>query len=253
MLIMKIILTETQIKKIIAEDAAKLGYVGDSAEYKAQLANRAQLGSFNPGAFNKLFSISNNNMGNGNTVQNMSKNEVAQQIRTRIMQDLGWKDYQAAALLGIIQCESGFKVAAVNQREKAGTYAGSSANGSGYGAGLIQWSSKRKQTALQMLQQYNASHRIPSRPNSIEECTLDDQITMIELELTSGNLNNLVKQTKNLQEALKVLYTYYVGGWNPNANQIPSDSQTYALANKYNAINGGDGFGKRLSAAQNFC
>lgn len=253
---MKIVLTETQIRRIIAEDAAKLGYVGDSAEYKAQLNSRIQSGSFDSETFKKFSSMFNRSgsLDNGMaSVQNMSGNQVAQQVKTRIMKDLGWTEYQAAALLGIIQCESGFKVAAVNQREKAGTYTGSAANGTGYGAGLIQWSLGRKTSALKMLQHYNAMHKISSRPNSVEECTLDDQITMIELELTSGNLNNLVKQTKDVREALKVLYTYYVGGWNPNASQIPSDAQTAQIANKYARINGGDGFGKRLSAAQNFC
>lgn len=72
-------------------------------------------------------------------------------IRDRLMKELGWEDYMAAALIGCIYGESGgWKPWAVNIGEKAGTLTKSSAcylnsndlydGAYSYGAGLIQWS-----------------------------------------------------------------------------------------------------------------
>lgn len=87
----------------------------------------------------------------------------------KLMQALGLKAVQAVGLVGCFIGESGCSPSAVNGKEKAGTFKGSSANGAGYGAGIAQWSNNWK-TVIQ--KQFNCY-----RP--IETWTLDQQIAIV--------------------------------------------------------------------------
>ena len=57
-------------------------------------------------------------------------------IAKTLMQQMGLKDFQAAGFPGCFMAESRCNPAAYNKAEKSGQFKGSSANGSGYGAGL---------------------------------------------------------------------------------------------------------------------
>lgn len=225
-------------------------------------------------------------------------------IRDRLMRELGWKEYMAAALIGCIYGESGgWKPWAVNVGEKAGTLTNSSACYKGprlkpsdmydgaysYGAGLIQWSHwNRKLKAVTIVASKNDGNVHGMEPSAflkaidgigtrncihpyswqksskkvdykggIENLSLDEQFTIIIGELTTSYscVNKSMKTTKNLQEALAVVYCDYIGGYSGRV-RIPSPADVWNKVKKYMNANSSrttkSHYERRLGYAKNF-
>lgn len=123
---------------------------------------------------------------------------------------------QAAGITGVMMSESGLNPSAYNKREKAGIYKGSSANGAGYGAGTLQWSNKRKDTALKLIGKVGTP---------IESLSLDDQIEMLSRELEGPYKNTLlgIKASKSASEAAATMYCHNVGGFSSSTSPATQD------------------------------
>ena len=111
----------------------------------------------------------------------------------KLMQALGLKAVQAVGLVGCFIGESGCSPSAVNGKEKAGMFKGSSANGAGYGAGIAQWSNNWK-TVIQ--KQFNCY-------KPIETWTLDQQIAVVikHCNSTHKRLCNALRSATSVAQA----------------------------------------------------
>ncbi len=122
-------------------------------------------------------------------------------ITKKIMDTWHLKDFQAAGFAGCFMEESGCDPGAYNAAEKSGRFKGSSANGSGYGAGLAQWSNAWKR---QIQRQFHNS-----RP--IENWSLDQQIAIVTKGCSESFINLLRKATSVGQSTDIVLRGYENG------------------------------------------
>ena len=182
--------------------------------------------------------------------------------------------YADEQLINALQRNGGFDVAVKNnsltqeQIDSIAIVPNSSCN---YGAGLIQWSNKRKiNIVLPFITEIcpNAAAKFGrvraaeywlklgaltgGNFGGIENVGLDMQIKFIVYELTQGSYNKLgatVRGTTTPEEALATLYCYYVAG-SKNSSTPASPEQAEAISRKYASINGKaeSGFQGRMSA-----
>ena len=122
-------------------------------------------------------------------------------ITKKIMDTWHLKDFQAAGFAGCFMEESGCDPGAYNAAEKSGRFKGSSANGSGYGAGLAQWSNAWKR---QIQRQFNNS-----RP--IENWSLDQQIAIVT-KGCSESFINLLRKTTSVGQSTDIVLRGYENG-----------------------------------------
>ena len=122
-------------------------------------------------------------------------------ITKKIMDTWHLKDFQAAGFAGCFMEESGCDPGAYNAAEKSGRFKGSSANGSGYGAGLAQWSNAWKR---QIQRQFHNS-----RP--IENWSLDQQIAIIT-QGCSESFINLLRKTTSVGQSTDIVLRGYENG-----------------------------------------
>ena len=167
--------------------------------------------------------------------------------------NLGWTDYQCAALVGCMIAESNINPSAINKGEKNGTLKSSGANNEGkpygdkhcpwsYGAGIIQWTyTNRKENALMLglgIQKDKAVTII--KGSGIEALPLDHQLKMVCAEITKGNYKDnfkiVIEKCENLKEAVAAVYCRYLGGYSSKTT-IPTDSDISRLDKNYNIAN----------------
>ena len=122
-------------------------------------------------------------------------------ITKKIMDTWHLKDFQAAGFAGCFMEESGCDPGAYNAAEKSGRFKGSSANGSGYGAGLAQWSNEWKR---QIQRQFHNS-----RP--IENWSLDQQISIVT-QGCSESFINLLRKTTSVGQSTDIVLRGYENG-----------------------------------------
>lgn len=122
-------------------------------------------------------------------------------ITKKIMDTWHLKDFQAAGFAGCFMEESGCDPGAYNAAEKSGRFKGSSANGSGYGAGLAQWSNAWKR---QIQKQFHNS-----RP--IENWSLDQQIAIVT-QGCSESFINLLRKTTSVGQSTDIVLRGYENG-----------------------------------------
>lgn len=122
-------------------------------------------------------------------------------IVKKLMSDLGLTDYQAAGFAGCFMAESGCNPGSYNKAEKSGTFSGSSANGSGYGAGLAQWSNSWK-TSIQ--KQFN-------RYTPIESWTLNQQIEIVTKGCASSFIA-MIKRCSSVSQSTDIVLRGYENG-----------------------------------------
>ena len=135
---------------------------------------------------------------------------VSKFIINTLMQRLSLTKEQAAGIAGVMMSESGLKPSAFNKNEKAGKLPASSANGKGYGAGLIQWSGTRKNRALQLI----------NKTGNIESLSLEDQLEIVcrELEGPYRSTLNGIRASKTPSEAAATMYCHNVGGFSSSSS-----------------------------------
>lgn len=160
-------------------------------------------------------------------------------IMNTLMSRLDLTRDQAAGIMGVIMAESNGNPAAFNKKEKAGTYKGSAANGSGYGAGILQWSMGRKQQALKLI----------GKTQPIETLSLEDQLEMLikEFETTYKHSLNGIRQSKTAEEAAATMYCHNVGGF--SSSDLPA---TQAEVDKLNRRYGKVGSSTQVNKAINY-
>ena len=122
-------------------------------------------------------------------------------IAKTLMQQMGLKDFQAAGFPGCFMAESRCNPAAYNKAEKSGSFKGSSANGSGYGAGLAQWSNAWKYSIQKMFNRYSP----------IESWTLDQQIQIV-LKTCKPTFINMIRNCTSAAQATDLVLRGYENG-----------------------------------------
>lgn len=178
-----------------------------------------------------------------NTSKTYSNNNAEVVIST-LMADLGLTRSQAAGIAGVLEAESGIDPQAFNRGEKNGTYSSSSANNKGekyghknspwsYGAGIGQWTfTDRKEKAIMGglgLNQDEARNLIKTK--GIESLSLEQQIKMLEYELTNNYKNTLegIKKCTKASDAAATFYCHAIAGY--------SDSKEKATLDEINKMN----------------
>lgn len=141
----------------------------------------------------------------------INANDNEKFVINTLMDRLGLSNYQAAGIAGVIMSESGFKHNIFNKAEKSGKLPSSKANGSGYGAGYLQWSMGRKNQALKL---------IGKEGSNIEDLSPEDQVEMIIKELEGPYKNTLegIRKSKNAREAAATMYCHNVAGYSSSKN-----------------------------------
>lgn len=122
-------------------------------------------------------------------------------ITKKIMDTWHLKDFQAAGFAGCFMEESGCDPGAYNAAEKSGRFKGSSANGSGYGAGLAQWSNAWKRQIQRQFHNF--------RP--IENWSLDQQIAIVT-QGCSESFINLLRKTTSVGQSTDIVLRGYENG-----------------------------------------
>lgn len=161
-----------------------------------------------------------------------------------LMSRLKLSKEQAAGIAGVMMSESAINPAAYNKSEKSGKLKASSANGPGYGAGIIQWSNARKRAALRLIGKEGAN---------IEDLSMDDQIEMLARELEGPYKATLsgIRSSKTASEAAATMYCHNVGGFSSSIN--PATKQEIEQMNKryskfaHNIINRGMSYAESLA------
>lgn len=135
--------------------------------------------------------------------------------RQYLMDTLGLKDYQAAALVGSFMRESGLNVNAENKDEKAGK--NSSVRSNQYGIGIGQWTRDRHDDFVNWTTQHG---------NSLQS-QLDfaaDEIRRKYPEFLAA-----LKNSSNADEASDLTYVMYTGG---NYRDVSGDKLAKAVAER---------------------
>lgn len=161
-----------------------------------------------------------------------------------LMSRLKLSKEQAAGIAGVMMSESAIDPTAYNKSEKSGKLKASSANGPGYGAGIIQWSNARKRAALRLIGKEGAN---------IEDLSMDDQIEMLARELEGPYKATLsgIRSSKTASEAAATMYCHNVGGFSSSIN--PATKQEIEQMNKryskfaHNIINRGMSYAESLA------
>lgn len=122
-------------------------------------------------------------------------------ITKKIMDTWHLKDFQAAGFAGCFMEESGCDPGAYNAAEKSGRFKGSSANGSGYGAGLAQWSNAWKRQIQRQFHNYKP----------IENWSLDQQIAIVT-QGCSESFINLLRKTTSVGQSTDIVLRGYENG-----------------------------------------
>lgn len=122
-------------------------------------------------------------------------------ITKKIMDTWYLKDFQAAGFAGCFMEESGCDPGAYNAAEKSGRFKGSSANGSGYGAGLAQWSNAWKRQIQRQFHNYKP----------IENWSLDQQIAIVT-QGCSESFINLLRKTTSVGQSTDIVLRGYENG-----------------------------------------
>lgn len=138
-------------------------------------------------------------------------------ITKKIMDTWHLKDFQAAGFAGCFMEESGCDPGAYNAAEKSGRFKGSSANGSGYGAGLAQWSNAWKR---QIQKQFHNS-----RP--IENWSLDQQIAIVT-QGCSESFINLLRKTTSVGQSTDIVLRGYENGSGGKGTKLRSQQSMKA-------------------------
>ena len=138
-------------------------------------------------------------------------------ITKKIMDTWHLKDFQAAGFAGCFMEESGCDPGAYNAAEKSGRFKGSSANGSGYGAGLAQWSNAWKR---QIQRQFHNS-----RP--IENWSLDQQIAIVT-QGCSESFINLLRKTTSVGQSTDIVLRGYENGSGGKGTKLRSQQSMKA-------------------------
>lgn len=166
-------------------------------------------------------------------------------IMNTLMDRLQLTREQAAGIMGVIQAESHGDPAIFNKAEKAGTHKGSSANGAGYGVGIIQWSLGRKKTALKLIGKENSR---------IEDLSLEDQIEMMikELEGPYKHALNGIRKCTNARDAAATFYCHNVAGYSSSDNiatqeEINAKNRRYGHAGSPRQINIGMDYAEQFA------
>ena len=181
--------------------------------------------------------------------------------------NIGWDDYQCAALVACMTAESLVNPYAINKGEKNGTLKSSGACNKNtaygtktspwaYGAGIIQWTfTDRKESALMLglgIQKDKAIAMIKS--SGIESLPLETQLKMVIAEITKGTYKNnfavVMKKCETLKDAVAAVYCRYLGGYSTKTT-VPTNSDIKRLDKAYDAANSKaiSGFGTRLKYA----
>ena len=132
-------------------------------------------------------------------------------ITKKIMDTWHLKDFQAVGFAGCFMAESGCDPGAYNAAEKSGRFKGSSANGSGYGAGLAGWSNSWKRQIQKQFNNY--------RP--IETWSLDQQIAIIT-KGCSESFINLLRNTKTAGQSTDIVLRGYENGTGGRGTKLRS-------------------------------
>lgn len=184
------------------------------------------------------YRVENSQQISGNSLEN------GRYVINSLMSRLNLSKEQAAGIAGVIMSESGINPSAYNKAEKAGKLKASSANGVGYGAGMLQWSNDRKRTALKL---------IGREGSNIEDLSLDDQIEMLARELEGPYKNTLlgIRSSKNASEAAATMYCHNVGGFS-SSTRPATKSEIDTMNKRYskfgnNIINRGMSYAESLA------
>lgn len=187
---------------------------------------------------------SSQNQTSGST-KRASGNSNSAIIMNTLMDRLQLTREQAAGIMGVIQAESHGDPAIFNKKEKAGTHKGSSANGAGYGVGIIQWSLGRKKTALKLIGKENSR---------IEDLSLEDQIEMMikELEGPYRHALNGIRKCTNARDAAATFYCHNVAGYSSSDNiatqeEINAKNRRYGHAGSPRQINIGMDYAEQFA------
>lgn len=147
-------------------------------------------------------------------------------IKSRLKSEFDWSDIQVAGVLGNIYQESRFNPASINKGEKQSK--GPNKDAYAYGAGLIQWTfSSRK---LRVLSYVNKGledlHNVTvgtttGGPGGIEGCSLDEQITMLVMEMRKifPMVITAISKCQTVEESATTFY-YLVERRPKNVNTI---------------------------------
>ena len=145
-------------------------------------------------------------------------NKDKQRITNKYLREkLGLTKEQAAALVGIWQAESNFKLDAANQAEKAGK--NSSVKSSQYGIGIGQWTHSRHDDFVNYINTHGGNYSLKNQ--------LDFAIEEIKTKYPEF-LSNL-RSASNVKDATAYAYVQYVGA---NERNIKDISDLYARVNK---------------------
>ena len=138
-------------------------------------------------------------------------------ITKKIMDTWHLKDFQAAGFAGCFMEESGCDPGAYNAAEKSGRFKGSSANGSGYGAGLAQWSNAWKRQIQRQFHNF--------RP--IENWSLDQQIAIVT-QGCSESFINLLRKTTSVGQSTDIVLRGYENGSGGKGTKLRSQQSMKA-------------------------
>ena len=122
-------------------------------------------------------------------------------ITKKLMAAFTLKDFQAVGFAANFMNESRCNPGAVNKQEQAGTFAGSSANGAGYGAGLAQWSNDWKRKIQKHFNKYTP----------IESWSMDEQIDIV-IKCCASSFINLIRNASNAVESTDIVLRGYENG-----------------------------------------
>ena len=132
-------------------------------------------------------------------------------ITKKLMSALNLKDYQAVGFPGCWMCESTCDPASYNKAEKNGSFKGSSANGSGYGAGLAQWSNGWKNTIQKHFNRYTP----------IETWSMDQQLEIV-IKLCTQTYLNMLRNCSNAAESTDIVLRGYENGSGGTSTKLRS-------------------------------
>lgn len=138
-------------------------------------------------------------------------------ITKKIMDTWHLKDFQAAGFAGCFMEESGCDPGAYNAAEKSGRFKGSSANGSGYGAGLAQWSNAWKRQIQKQFHNYKP----------IENWSLDQQIAIVT-QGCSESFINLLRKTTSVGQSTDIVLRGYENGSGGKGTKLRSQQSMKA-------------------------
>lgn len=201
-----------------------------------------------------------------NTSKTYSNNNNAEIVISTLMADLGLTRSQAAGITGVLEAESGINPQAFNSKEKNGTYSSSSANNQGkqyghknspwsYGAGIGQWTfTDRKEKAIMGglgLNQDEAINLIKTK--GIESLSLEQQIKMLEYELTNNYKNTLegIKKCTNASDAAATFYCHAIAGYSSSKEKATLD-EIKQMNKKYSKVGAKELINKGMKNAEKY-